>query len=60
MTQHFQFINALLKYAYLQCMGVDQSHLRTTGIQLLDTRVFPLHDETIGCLIDIFYRERLT
>lgn len=55
-----QFINALLKCAYLQCMGVDQSYLRATGIQLLDTRVFSLHDEAVGCLIDILPHERLT
>lgn len=33
-------------------MGVDQSDLRTIGIQFLNSRSFPLHDETTGCLSD--------
>lgn len=33
-------------------MGVDQSDLHSIGIQLLDSRNFSLHNETIGCLSD--------
>lgn len=50
-------VNRLYKNIFnnLQHLGLDKSDIDTIRLQLLDPRLFPLHDEAAGRVIVINY-----